>query len=104
MQLALFNFLRRRQSTQDAPQHLLRPTYLLKLIAVFFLYFIAGKLGLSVPFTSGNVSPVLPASGIALAAVLLWGIGCLLRHCCWRLISEFLDSGYRAGSAWDCAG
>jgi len=75
MQLALFNFLRRRQSTQDAPQHLLRPTYLLKLIAVFFLYFIAGKLGLSVPFTSGNVSPVWPASGIALAAVLLWGSG-----------------------------
>jgi integral membrane sensor domain MASE1 len=73
--MALFDFLRRRQSTQDAPQHLLRPTYLLKLIAVFFLYFIAGKLGLSVPFTSGNVSPVWPASGIALAAVLLWGSG-----------------------------
>jgi len=73
--MPLFDFLRRGQSTQDAPQHLLRPTYLLKLIAVFFLYLIAGKLGLSMPFTSGNVSPVWPASGIALAAVLLWGSG-----------------------------
>ena len=45
--MPLFDFLRRGQSTQDAPQHLLRPTYLLKLIAVFFLYLIAGKLGLS---------------------------------------------------------
>jgi len=43
--------------------------------AVFLLYLAAGKLGLSVPFTSGNVSPVWPASGIALAAVLSWGYG-----------------------------
>jgi PAS domain S-box-containing protein len=42
-------------------------------LVVFGLYFGAGKLGLSVPFTSGNVSPVWPASGVALAAVLLWG-------------------------------
>ena len=36
-------------------------------------YFAAGRLGLSVRFTSGNVSPVWPASGIALAGVLLCG-------------------------------
>lgn len=42
---------------------------------VFILYLTAAKLGLSVPFTSGNVSPVWPASGIALACVLLWGYG-----------------------------
>lgn len=47
--------------------------YALRLTLVFVLYFVAGKLGLSVPFTSGNVSPVWPASGVALAAVLLWG-------------------------------
>jgi len=41
--------------------------------AVSALYLAAGKLGLSVPFTSGNVSPVWPASGVALASVLLWG-------------------------------
>jgi integral membrane sensor domain MASE1 len=40
---------------------------------VFVLYLLAGKAGLAVPFTSGNVSPVWPASGVAIAAVLLWG-------------------------------
>src|SRR6266446_8600169 len=47
--------------------------YLLRLSSVFGLYLAAGKLGLSAPFTSGNVSPVWPASGVALASVLLWG-------------------------------
>ena len=51
------------------------PRYTLRLALVFMLYFAAGKLGLSVPFTSGNVSPVWPASGVALASVLLWGYG-----------------------------
>ncbi len=40
---------------------------------VFALYLAAGKLGLSVPFTSGNVSPVWPASGVAIAAIVIWG-------------------------------
>jgi integral membrane sensor domain MASE1 len=44
-----------------------------KLLIVFGLYFAVGKLGLLVPFTSNNVSPIWPASGLALAAVLLWG-------------------------------
>lgn len=47
--------------------------YVLRLALVFALYLSAGKLGLSVPFTSGNVSPVWPASGVGLASVLLWG-------------------------------
>src|SRR5215469_13154451 len=47
--------------------------YALRLALVFALYLVAGKLGLAVPFTSGNVSPVWPASGVALASVLLWG-------------------------------
>jgi PAS domain S-box-containing protein len=41
---------------------------------VFALYFVAGRLGLAVPFTSSNVSPVWPAAGIGVAAVLIWGI------------------------------
>lgn len=45
----------------------------LRLLLACGLYFVAGKLGLSVPFTSGNVSPVWLASGVALALVLLWG-------------------------------
>ena len=32
------------------------------------------KLGLAVPFTSSNVSPIWPAAGVAVAAVLIWGI------------------------------
>ena len=47
--------------------------YARRLALVFILYLTAGKIGLSVPFTSGNVSPVWPASGVALASVLLWG-------------------------------
>jgi PAS domain S-box-containing protein len=57
-----------RQTKSASPQ-----TYFLKVAVVFALYLAAGKLGLSVPFTSGNVSPVWPASGVALASVLLWG-------------------------------
>jgi integral membrane sensor domain MASE1 len=40
------------------------------------LYFLAGMAGLAVPFTAGNVSPVWPASGIALACLLLFGLRC----------------------------
>jgi len=47
--------------------------YLQKLVFVLAAYFVAGRIGLSVPFTSGNVSPVWPPSGIALAAILIWG-------------------------------
>src|SRR5437764_13699642 len=47
--------------------------YLSQTALVCIAYFVAGRLGLAVPFTSGNVSPVWPAAGIALAAVLRWG-------------------------------
>jgi PAS domain S-box-containing protein len=49
--------------------------YLVRTAIVACAYFAAGRLGLSAPFTSGNVSPVWLASGIALAAVLSWGYG-----------------------------
>ncbi len=48
--------------------------YLCRLALVFAGYFLLGKLGLSVPFTDWNVSPVWPPAGIALAAVLIWGV------------------------------
>src|SRR5690242_5524436 len=48
--------------------------YVVQSALVFALYFGAGKLGLAVPFTSFNVSPIWPAAGIAVAAVLIWGI------------------------------
>jgi PAS domain S-box-containing protein len=42
---------------------------------VLAAYFLAGRIGLAIPFTSGNVSPVWPPAGIALAALLVWGYG-----------------------------
>ncbi|HEY1264586.1 MAG TPA: MASE1 domain-containing protein, partial [Terriglobales bacterium] len=49
------------------------PQTMLRFLAALALYFLAGRIGLAVPFTSANVSPVWPASGIALAAALVWG-------------------------------
>lgn len=47
--------------------------YVLEVVIVCSTYFVAGRLALATPFTSGNVSPMWPAAGIALAAILLWG-------------------------------
>jgi|SRR5215469_686106 len=58
--------------TWDQPQSI--PRYTFRLAIVFLLYLAAGKLGLAVPFTSSNVSPVWPAAGIAVAAILLFGL------------------------------
>jgi PAS domain S-box-containing protein len=48
-------------------------SYWLQVLVVFIAYFAAGKIGLSTPFTSNNISPVWPASGVALTAVLFFG-------------------------------
>jgi PAS domain S-box-containing protein len=47
--------------------------YWIQVPVVFVAYLAAGKVGLSTPFTSNNISPVWPASGVALTAVLLFG-------------------------------
>ena len=47
--------------------------YVAELSLVFAAYLLGGRIGLMVPFTSGNVSPVWPAAGIAMAALLLVG-------------------------------
>jgi PAS domain S-box-containing protein len=47
--------------------------YVLELGFVFTAYLLGGRIGLVVPFTSGNVSPVWPAAGVAMAALLLVG-------------------------------
>jgi PAS domain S-box-containing protein len=49
-------------------------SYPFQLAVVFILYFAAGRLGLAVPFTSANVSPVWPAAGVGVALVTIWGI------------------------------
>ncbi|MDC0662382.1 CHASE domain-containing protein [Marinobacter sp. SS21] len=43
-------------------------------LAVTLVYFVAGYFGLKLAFETTNVSPVWPASGIALAALLLGGL------------------------------
>ena len=50
--------------------HLKRLAGVLALAAV---YFCAGKLGLLLAFVNASVSPVWPPTGIALAALLMWG-------------------------------
>ncbi len=65
--------LRAESAVSERLRSALQAGYLQKLACVLVAYFIAGKIGLSVPFTSGNVSPVWPPSGIALAALLAWG-------------------------------
>jgi PAS domain S-box-containing protein len=44
-----------------------------ELVCVFAAYLLAGEIGLAVPFTSGNVSPLWPPAGVALAAMLIFG-------------------------------
>jgi PAS domain S-box-containing protein len=47
--------------------------YVVELGLVFAAYLLGGWIGLIVPFTSGNVSPVWPAAGVAMTALLLVG-------------------------------
>src|SRR6266516_5571527 len=42
-------------------------------LALAAIYFCAGKLGLLLAFVNASVSPVWPPTGIALAALLMWG-------------------------------
>ena len=45
----------------------------LETLVVAAVYFVAGKAGLAVPLSSGSVSPVWPAAGVALGAMLIVG-------------------------------
>jgi PAS domain S-box-containing protein len=46
---------------------------ILQTLAVAGAYYVAARIGLAVPFTHGNISPVWPAAGIALGAALFFG-------------------------------
>jgi PAS domain S-box-containing protein len=46
---------------------------LLESVCVLGAYILAGEIGLAVPFTSANVSPLWPPAGVALAAMLIFG-------------------------------
>src|SRR4051794_31549972 len=52
-----------------------RPTqrFLAELVFVCVTYFAAGQVGLAVPFTDANISPVWLPAGFAVACVLMFG-------------------------------
>jgi PAS domain S-box-containing protein len=50
--------------------------YSVRLATTAALYVVAGRVGLAIPFTANNVSPIWPASGVALACLLLFGWQC----------------------------
>src|SRR5579864_2530928 len=54
-------------------------------LAVMMLYFVAGRIGLAIPYTTANVSPVWPAAGVALGSILLFG-----RHVIWGVAAGAL--------------
>ncbi|SDY10348.1 EAL domain-containing protein [Nitrosomonas sp. Nm33] len=49
---------------------------MMRVIALTAAYFIAGKLGLSMPFIGSNITLFWPPTGISLAAILVWGPSC----------------------------
>ncbi|HUB33130.1 MAG TPA: MASE1 domain-containing protein [Bryobacteraceae bacterium] len=50
--------------------------YAARLVTTAALYAVAGRIGLAIPFTASNVSPIWPASGVALACLLRFGLDC----------------------------
>ena len=48
----------------------------LRIFALASVYFLAGSLGLSMPYVGSNITLLWPPSGIALVAVLVWGAVC----------------------------
>jgi integral membrane sensor domain MASE1 len=48
-------------------------TYAVRIVAIAGVYYGAAKLGLSLAFTTESVTAIWPPTGIALAAVVLWG-------------------------------
>lgn len=49
---------------------------MIRVIALMAAYFIAGKLGLSMPFIGSSITLFWPPAGISLAAALVWGPSC----------------------------
>ncbi len=52
---------------------LLSPSILFKIAVLTSVYFVAGKIGLSLAFINPSASAVWPPTGIAIAAIILWG-------------------------------
>lgn len=69
-------------------------------LALSIAYYLAGKLGLTLAFVNSSVTAVWPPTGIALAALLLFGFGV------WPgiLVGAFLVNLTTAGSVWTSLG
>ena len=63
--------LQRHGSATGVTRHL--ATCLLDLLAVGAVYFVLAKIGLTLASINSSTSAIWPATGFALAAVLLWG-------------------------------
>ena len=61
------------ETHQNRLQSRSKRRYIWELVCVLAAYILTGEIGLAVPFTSGNVSPVWPPAGVALASVLVFG-------------------------------
>ncbi|HKF24126.1 MAG TPA: MASE1 domain-containing protein [Candidatus Angelobacter sp.] len=72
----------------------------LEVLAVTGAYYAAGKLGLIIPFTNANVSPVWPAAGLALGSILVFG----WRTCLGIAIGAFLVNLFTTASPWAALG
>ncbi|HEX6440314.1 MAG TPA: MASE1 domain-containing protein, partial [Candidatus Binatia bacterium] len=70
------------------------------ILALTVIYFSAGIFGLSLASSNPNASAVWPSSGIALAAILLWGFKL------WPgiLLGAFLVNFATQGSIWTAIG
>src|SRR3954447_1114532 len=65
--------LLRHGSATGVTRHL--ATSLLDLLAVGAVYFVLAKIGLTLASINSSTSAIWPATGFALAAVVLWGCG-----------------------------
>src|SRR5438128_10986096 len=77
-------------------------------VALAAVYFCAGKLGLLLAFVNASVSPVWVPTGIALAALLLWGYrmwpGIFLGAFLFYIATPggpLADLGIDAGNTWE---
>ena len=50
-----------------------RPALIARIAALAVLYFVGGRLGLSLAYVNSSTSAVWPATGIAVAALILFG-------------------------------
>ena len=70
------------------------------ILALATIYFCAGIFGLSLAFNNPNASAVWPSSGIALAAILVWGF----RLWPGILLGAFFVNFATQGSLWTALG